>query len=98
MQEYPVSLRNATIGLRGCPFCGEPAYINLTPDIQVKNIGLGKAETPCGSTIRVGVGCPECEIEFSDIVITRKGQCSFKDLTAVIQTTIDMWNMRETFD
>lgn len=58
---------------------------------------LNEMETTCNS-IRIGVGCPECEIEFSDIVMARKGQCTFKDLTAVIQTTIDMWNMRENLD
>lgn len=36
MQEYPTSLRNTTIGLRGCPFCGESAYINLMPANKLK--------------------------------------------------------------
>lgn len=98
MQEYPTSLRNATIRLQDCPFCGEPAYINLTPTIQIKHMPLNEMEMTCNSIIRVGVGCPECEIEFPDIVTTRKGKCAFKDLMAVIQTTIDMWNMREILD
>ena len=30
MKKYSVGLRNATVRLKDCPFCDEPAYINLT--------------------------------------------------------------------